>query len=266
VDLNFIMSGSQLCRRSPRMVRSHAASTYELVFVRTGRMQVSGLEGLELVPAGGFSLLRNDEPYEFRCLEPTDALTAHFDEAWLRRWIVQHENFTRVPQQVRQAWGAPLAALLQTISDQGLAEAVLPRSVIADQIGALFALMSRPSPGTARTGSEALLARMRRLMQDELGNSELSPGGLAERCGISKRHLHNVFAQNGTTFGRELIELRLRRAQQMLSDPRYRSWTIGQVALECGFADQSHFSRRFHQRFGTVPSGARGVAAEVLRQ
>lgn len=254
VDLNFIVSGVQRCRRSAQMIRQQTGSTYELVHVRTGRMVVTGLDVDELVPAGGFTLLRNDQPYEFRCLEPTDALTAHFDDAWLRRWLGHHETFTSAPLEVRRIWGAPLAALLQTISHEGLASAVLPRSTIADQVGSLLALMSRPVAANGRAGTRALLTRFRRLMRESFEEPDFSPEVLAARCGISKRYVHKVLADSGTTFGRELIELRLSNAKRMLLDPRYRTWTIGQVAMECGFSDQGHFSRRFRQRYGVVPS------------
>lgn len=255
VDLNFILSGTQRCWRSAQMIRPETGSTYELVHIRTGRMVVLGKDFEELVPAGGFTLLQNDRPYEFRCLEPTEALTAHFDDNWLRRWLVHRQTFTHAPIEVRRAWGAPLAALLRTISHEGLQGAALPRSTIADQIGALFALMSRPAAAGVRTGREALLARLRGLMREGFEDPELSPQILAKRAGVSKRYVHKVFANAGTTFGQELIELRLNRAKQMLADPRYVGWTIAQVAMECGFSDQSHFSRRFRGRYGIAPSG-----------
>ena len=134
---------------------------------------------------------------------------------------------------------------------------MVPRSTIADQIGSLFALMGRPASPTARPGARALLAAMRRTMEERLTDNEFDPQDLAEACGVSKRYVHSVFARAGTTFGRELIELRLRSARQLLSNPRFRSWSISQIALECGFSDQSHFSRRFRKRFDAAPSSCR---------
>lgn len=265
VNLNFILSGAQRCWRSAQMIRPETGNTYELVHIRTGRMVVLGSDFEELVPAGSFTLLQNDQPYEFRCLEPTDALTAHFDDKWLRRWLGHRETFTRAPIDVRRAWGAPLAALLQTISREGLQGATLPRSTIADQIGALFALMSQPAAASERPGVQALLARLRGLMREGFEDPDFSPQILADRAGISKRYVHQVLADSGSTFGRELIELRLGRAKQMLADPRYGAWTVAQVAMECGFSDQSHFARRFRQRYGVAPSSERSTNRRSLQ-
>lgn len=76
---------------------------------------------------------------------------------------------------------------------------------------------------------------------------------MAEAVGISKRHLHALFANAGTTFGATLLDIRLRRAKEILSDPRFRLYQIGEIAWQCGLADASHFARLFKRRFGVTP-------------
>jgi AraC-like DNA-binding protein len=56
--------------------------------------------------------------------------------------------------------------------------------------------------------------------------------------------------------------LRLRRAYDLLVDTRQ---PISEVALDTGFADGSHFSRRFRDAFGKSPSEARREAARPAR-
>ena len=57
--------------------------------------------------------------------------------------------------------------------------------------------------------------------------------------------------------------LRLRRAYDLLVDTRQ---PISEVALDTGFADGSHFSRRFRDAFGKSPSEVRREAARLARE
>jgi len=260
VELNFISATPQRCLRSPQMVSRSGEPSYELVFMKSGTMIVTYEHEEEYVPQGSFTLLRNAEPYQFVCEGQTSALTAHFKDEWLRRWLISHENFTRVSHETRRAWGTPLAALLSTIADNGLEDAFLPRSVIADQIGALFALMGQHDGRTLSSHQQALLVRIRSIMRESLEDSLLNPETLASRANVSKRYLHSLFASYGTTFGKELIGMRLERARQMLDDTRYRGRSIAEIAFACGFVEQSHFARRFRHRYGASPTAYRNGA------
>lgn len=171
--------------------------------------------------------------------------------------MVSHDNFTHVSHETRQAWGGPLAALFTAIAQNGLEDATLPRSVIADQIGALFALMSRHDGAGQTRNQQALVARLRDMMRGRLEDTELNPEGLARCCGISKRYLHMLFANMGTTFGKELLNMRLEQAKAMLDNPRHGRRSIAEISFDCGFAEQSHFARRFRHRYGVSPTSHR---------
>jgi len=65
-----------------------------------------------------------------------------------------------------------------------------------------------------------------------------------------------------TTLGRFVLDQRLQRAGQMLSDPGMRGRMISEIAFSLGFQDLSHFSRRFTAKFGRSPRAYR-AGAEV---
>ena len=79
---------------------------------------------------------------------------------------------------------------------------------------------------------------------------------VAAAAGISVRTLHRLFQRHGRapmeTFEQCVFEKRLERAWRALSSGAAASVT--DAALDCGFSDLSHFSRRFAQRFGLAPS------------
>ncbi len=74
---------------------------------------------------------------------------------------------------------------------------------------------------------------------------------LAAECGVSIRHFTRAFSQ---TFGmpahRYLTRRRIELALELL---KVRTLTIQEVALKCGFVDQSHLTRVFTSHIGSSP-------------
>jgi AraC family transcriptional regulator len=79
--------------------------------------------------------------------------------------------------------------------------------------------------------------------------------GSALRC--SPFHLARQFrAATGETISRYLLRLRLALALVRLADGEH---DIAAVAVDTGFAHHSHFTARFHSRFGMTPKQARDM-------
>lgn len=254
LELNFLEAAPQRVLHTPAMI-SRDKADYDLLFFEAGSAELRHA-GRDLALAeGSFVLLDNQQPYDLLFSEGSTCLTTHIDDDWLRRWVPQPKALVATPMAGDDDWGAPLAAILRRISARGLADAALPREVIADQFGALLALMAGASGGdeTASRYKADLFARLKRVLVDRFEDPDLDPGTVAAAAGISKRHLHGTFAQAGATFGGVLMDIRLNRAAELLKDARFRSCPIGDVAWRCGFSDPSHFARRFRERHGISP-------------
>jgi len=79
----------------------------------------------------------------------------------------------------------------------------------------------------------------------------LSTDEIAQLAGVSRRQLERLFKQYlGSLPSRYYLELRLRRARQLLLDTNH---SIVQVGLMCGFSSGSHFSTAFGALFGNTP-------------
>ena len=94
----------------------------------------------------------------------------------------------------------------------------------------------------------------------------LSLGDLARLSRLSRAHFSRAFKSSfGTTPHQYIVQRRIARAQQALltsAEP------LSQVALTCGFADQSHFSRVFRRQVGSSPLAWRrthGVGGVIRR-
>ncbi len=82
---------------------------------------------------------------------------------------------------------------------------------------------------------------------------------------FSSFHFHRVFrAIIGETLSQFVKRLRLERALHILSFEPDRSFT--DVAIACGFASSSDFSRSFKQRYGVPPSAFDVDTFRVLRR
>lgn len=89
-------------------------------------------------------------------------------------------------------------------------------------------------------------------------HGDLSLAELAFQCGLSPRHFGRAFKQSvGVSPHHWLVLRRCERAQDLL---RNSTLQIADVALACGFADQSHFTRTFARIVGTSPGAWRRMA------
>ncbi|QQS39662.1 MAG: helix-turn-helix transcriptional regulator [Acidobacteriota bacterium] len=74
-------------------------------------------------------------------------------------------------------------------------------------------------------------------------SSRLTLARIAKVAGVHPVHLSRVFRiHRGSTIAEYIRHLRIKRAQELLANPEL---TLAQIAIETGFADQSHFTRLF---------------------
>ena len=92
--------------------------------------------------------------------------------------------------------------------------------------------------------------RAKELMSAELG-CDLPMAMLAKECGLSATHFARAFrASTGKSPHSWQMERRLDRSMSLLRRARP---SLAEVALACGFADQSHFTRVFSNYMGVSP-------------
>jgi AraC family transcriptional regulator len=81
---------------------------------------------------------------------------------------------------------------------------------------------------------------------------------IAEEIGVHPVYMCRAFSSHlHYTFSEYIRALRLHRGRQLLL---LSHAAIADVASQCGFADQSHFTRRFKSRFGVTPGSYRRSA------
>lgn len=105
-----------------------------------------------------------------------------------------------------------------------------------------------PMRGTTR-GNERVLDALNFLEQNFA--TSISLADAARAAGLSPSRFCAVFKQEtGTTFSRVLQRIRVDRAALLL---RRGNASMGEIALRCGFSDQSYFIRVFRRERGCTP-------------
>ncbi|MFP7674904.1 helix-turn-helix transcriptional regulator [Marivita sp. S0852] len=80
---------------------------------------------------------------------------------------------------------------------------------------------------------------------------------LASEASMSPSHFSRVFKDTlGSSPMQYVMAYRIEQAMKMMSDP---ALALGDIALDCGFADQAHFSRSFKQLIGQTPRAYRAA-------
>ena len=104
-------------------------------------------------------------------------------------------------------------------------------------------------------------AAILREIDNRLHDPALSAAGTAIRLGITPRYVHVLLEESGRSFAEHVLERRLAKVAEILNDPRQHKRRIGDLALEHGFSDLSHFNRAFRRRYGATPSAMRRSGA-----
>ena len=98
--------------------------------------------------------------------------------------------------------------------------------------------------------------RVKELIRESKRDIPLSR--LADECGLSVRHFIRAFKEStGATPHRWLLKDRVEQALPLL---KHSKLSISVIALSCGFADQSHFTRVFTALLGTSPGAWRRMS------
>lgn len=112
----------------------------------------------------------------------------------------------------------------------------------------------RSRPPTPGTMTARQVKQVREFIQLHLGEA-LSLETIAQQIGFSPYHFARLFRRTmGVTLHQFVLRQRIEQAQWLLRETEV---PLVQVALACGFADQSHLNLVFQQHLGCTPRAYR---------
>ncbi len=261
------VSGS-FCGERLRANRGNERNAYVLMLVEEGLVHFRGRRGGVANP-GDLVLLNADHPLESQQEVSGYSLAVSIPAATLRLHYAEADDWCLIPLPSTDGSAAILRQCLTTYwhvqPGVGGAECSDLAMAMIHLIGACF----RQQAGHAQLHSRSMqthFLRLRALVDEHLTDPDLSADMVAARLGISKSYLWTIMNGANDTLGRFILNQRLERGRQMLTDPVMRSRTISEIAFSLGFQDLSHFSRRFTEKFGRSPRAYRVAAQAILAE
>ena len=117
---------------------------------------------------------------------------------------------------------------------------------------------SRRGQAALRTGR---LSLARRLIARHLKDPDLAPTQVADKLGVSVRHLHMLFETADRSFSQTVTEERLKQSRRLMREAPER--LIADIASACGFESLATYYRVFNAAYGMAPGDFRAQAGEA---
>jgi AraC-like DNA-binding protein len=237
----------------------HVHEGYVFTVIERGAQRFRHRGAEHLAAAGSMVLINPDElhtgataveeGWQYRGFYPTlTQLAPVFTE--LGRPLDAIPAFTTSVLQDAQVSAA--FSQLHQLADQG-AEALEQQTAWREALLLLFGRHARLG-AVAEPGREPLAVRRARELLGQRLQQPPSLEELAQAVGLSPFHFLRVFRRaTGLPPHAWLKQQRLTRAQGLLR----AGWAPLDVALQLGFADQSHLTRQFKQAYGVAPGAYR---------
>lgn len=243
----------------------HTHEGFAIGVIETGAETFDYRHGQHVAPAGSIVLINPGEPHTGQ------GLTA---KGWAYRMLYPEAGLM---QQVASQWAArprdvpffPHPVVEDAVVAQRLLHLhkLLEHSPVAlereatfwDTFGLLVARYADDESALRPVKDDVGSVRLAQEYLNAHFGDDISLNQLARAVQCSPFHLLRTFRRTvGLTPHAYLIQIRVQRAKHLL----LTNHSITQVALETGFTDQSHFTRRFKQILGITPGQYRYQAEQ----
>jgi len=269
MQLSEVASGAQHVRRSRRQI-ARAREDDLLVSVQLDGAGDIAQDGRDAaLGLGDFCLYDSARPYDLMFRGEFRQMVLQFPRRKLAERLGRVESFAGIGISSRDPMGAVVSDFLRTLGRESarIAPAAAERlaETALDLVAAALAAARGAAAGEGARRS-ATLARAKTLALTRLGDAALTPASLAAALGVAPRSLHRLFADDGQSFMRWVMDRRLDACRRDLADPALGHRSVSDIAFGHGFADLSHFSRAFRRRFAQAPSELRAAAGFNARR
>ena len=211
-----------------------------------------------------YTLCDSTRPYDLKFDRRNDMLSLRIPEAAFRERLGAPELLTCVHMSGRAGIGRLVSGFIRSCWQQYLEgiDPIVARKLadnILDVLATSYAVAYRSEVETSAVTTTRRLV-VRRAIEDNLCNPDLSPAMLGTLLGYSATYLHKLFREGEETLCQYIMRRRLEEAARLLTDPLRLERSIGEVAFAVGFKNATHFGRVFRTHFGMTPTDYRDHA------
>ncbi|GLO70904.1 AraC family transcriptional regulator [Phaeobacter inhibens] len=253
------LNSSQTLRRTRSDVATCKRYQFEFIVMTDGETQLEQDGRSFVLQAGDAALVDNRRAYSLTTSERSKNLVFHLPTDWMNQWIPTRNDRAIGVIHGTSPWGNVVQSITQAVAFQPSGALAANYHQCADQLaGAISVALTAKQDEDWQSRTDALFEHARNLLSERAHHPAFNVAQMAGALSISERYLHKVFSAQGTTFGAELLGIKLDRAARMLRNPNFGKVPIEEISWRAGFRDPSHFSRCFKTKFGITPGGYRG--------
>jgi AraC-like DNA-binding protein len=229
-----------------------AYKRYSIIVAVNGQVMLSHCLGMTELKAGDFILMDNTRPRTMFVYQQVSLLIISIPDQVLRRFIPLPEEAEAQKITIpgsQQPFYEPLLILWEAVKKSQLQEFA---PALSDKLlSAISELYS--SHGTYQSGrATRRVIQVKKLIEEQLGNSELTVESLAASLAVSSRYLREVFSQT-ENISRYILRRRLEECANQLGNSLRQHTSITAIAFQYGFNSTAHFSRTFRKQYGITP-------------
>ncbi|MCY4344751.1 MAG: helix-turn-helix domain-containing protein [Gammaproteobacteria bacterium] len=256
-----VLADPQRVERSRRQIAKYSEADFLISFQLSGNglVRQNGREAL-LTPVT-FALYDSTQPYSLTFEQRFHQLVIQMPKSVLSRHLMNPEQYTAIPISGHSGLGAVLSdfifSLAREMNETHAALEELSENLVNMIAIALSSSVMLSQVGDHRVVRELRKRRIRQYIETNLYDPNLSNQQIADALHISVRYLHKLFDDETETVHAMILNKRLERARQLLSDSAFRGQSIGRIAVSTGFTSAAYFSSAFKKRYGACPSDVR---------
>ncbi|MEU6577358.1 helix-turn-helix domain-containing protein [Streptomyces sp. NPDC046805] len=245
-----IRSAPHTVSRTARLITSTDPDLVKVTLHHQGSATVTQGHRQHPVTAGRLVALDTARPYELAVAGPCDVTVIGMPRALLGPHADRMARCTAQPLAADTGTCRIAAAFLTSLDPcpsevTGAAAAYLGEA-LASLLIAAFTGITAERVDTAAELADRIMA----YVPANLCDPALCLASVAQRHGISTRHLQPLFQRTGVGFATWLRYERLRRVRRDLQDPRLADRTVAAVAARWGMSDPRHVGRALKAQFG----------------
>lgn len=154
-----------------------------------------------------------------------------------------------------------LNSLIRAVADRDFDDAEVEAETVLEAVNAFILGAARIETVPEKNLSAQQRREIMAYINRNLSDPSLDLAQIAAAHRISKRYLHWLFREESITVNELIIRKRLEGCKKDLMSVSGGSSRISQIAYSWGFANISHFSKRYRAAYGESPSQTR-ISAE----
>ena len=165
----------------------------------------------------------------------------------------------QIPRKLNLSSGSRflLNSLIRAVADRDFDTADVEVETILDAVNAFVVGAGRVDSLPDKNLRDRQCHDIKRYVEQHLADPLLSIGQIAEVHRTSKRYLHWLFRSEPMTLNEFIIFRRLQHCRRYLLDLDRAHLHVSQIAYAWGFANVSHFSKRYRALFNESPTQTR---------